>query len=446
MVYQRFADDWEAKEAAAEADRLDPGWRFEQLEGGRAEVPDAENGALVVLAAHKLLPKSWLPVPTPPKPGLAESITDLSPEIQLDEQLTQSLRLTLTNAAAALAPARGLAQLPRGRYVVSWSADFISTLLPHVQDAREIANLLTLDAALRAQDGDADGALASAQAACNAGRSLGDEPCAISQIVRRACVSLAVRSAERTLAQGEPSPQALAGLQRQLQDEATPPVLLLAMRSVRANMHGCLEAFKAGKVNYQTFGMRLPLLMPAPAMTIVDAAKARAAHAAYLRYLTEIVEIAKLPPMEQKARLSNLKKPDVNLPMLLLALGEGDNTKILVTFQRQEALLDATVTALAVERYRHDKGRWPEALAGLVPDYLSQVPTDLFGGAPLRYQQLDDGVVVYSVGPDGQDDGGKIVRNANPPSGADIGFRLWNVAQRRQPAPPPPAAPDQPQP
>jgi hypothetical protein len=42
------------KSAVVEADELDPGWRWEDLEKKRAAVPDAENAALRVEAAHKL--------------------------------------------------------------------------------------------------------------------------------------------------------------------------------------------------------------------------------------------------------------------------------------------------------------------------------------------------------------------------------------------------------
>ena len=47
------------RSAVAEADELDPGWRWEDLEKKRAAVPDAENAALRVEAAYKLLPKDW---------------------------------------------------------------------------------------------------------------------------------------------------------------------------------------------------------------------------------------------------------------------------------------------------------------------------------------------------------------------------------------------------
>src|SRR5437899_6990848 len=45
--------------AIAEADRLDPGWRLDDLEAAGAAIPDAENSALQVTAAERLLAGSW---------------------------------------------------------------------------------------------------------------------------------------------------------------------------------------------------------------------------------------------------------------------------------------------------------------------------------------------------------------------------------------------------
>lgn len=42
-----------------ETDRLDPGWRLNDLQAKRTVVPDAENSALYVLAACERLPKDW---------------------------------------------------------------------------------------------------------------------------------------------------------------------------------------------------------------------------------------------------------------------------------------------------------------------------------------------------------------------------------------------------
>jgi hypothetical protein len=49
---------------------------------------------------------------------------------------------------------------------------------------------------------------------------------------------------------------------------------------------------------------------------------------------------------------------------------------------------------------------------------------------------MGDNLVIYSVGPDGVDEGGAIWRTASGGLGPDLGFRLWDVDRRRQPAPP----------
>jgi hypothetical protein len=46
-------------------------------------------------------------------------------------------------------------------------------------------------------------------------------------------------------------------------------------------------------------------------------------------------------------------------------------------------------------------------LNDLVPQLLSAMPADPFDGKPLRYHRLTKGYVVYSVGVDGHDDGGR---------------------------------------
>lgn len=66
-----------------------------------------------------------------------------------------------------------------------------------------------------------------------------------------------------------------------------------------------------------------------------------------------------------------------------------------------------TETALAVERFRLAHRTLPKKLDDLVPQFLSAVPEDPFDGLPLRYRNLERGYVVYSVGADGQDNGGR---------------------------------------
>jgi len=66
----------------------------------------------------------------------------------------------------------------------------------------------------------------------------------------------------------------------------------------------------------------------------------------------------------------------------------------------------AAGTAVAACRYRIARGQWPDKLDDLVPAYLIVSPIDPFDGKPLRWKSGGEKIVIYSVGPDGKDDGG----------------------------------------
>lgn len=82
---------------------------------------------------------------------------------------------------------------------------------------------------------------------------------------------------------------------------------------------------------------------------------------------------------------------------------------------RAEASRDATLVVLAVERYHREHGRRPERLEELVPAYLNEVPRDPFDGQPLRYVVREGHYTIYSVGPDGIDDGGQMDAEGDSP-------------------------------
>ena len=73
---------------------------------------------------------------------------------------------------------------------------------------------------------------------------------------------------------------------------------------------------------------------------------------------------------------------------------------------RRDALLRLLRTDLALRLFRQDRGRFPDRLDELVPQYLAATPVDPFSDQPLVYRRGDGGFVLYSVGPDGTDDGG----------------------------------------
>jgi len=156
-----------------------------------------------------------------------------------------------------------------------------------------------------------------------------------------------------------------------------------------------------------------------------------------LGMLNDLVENAKGPIEDQqdgaRAVAERAKQSRAILPRLLVPAME----KVTEAHRRSRAQLRCAEVGVAAERFRLKHDRWPEGIAELVKDgLLKAVPADPYDGKALRWRRGPQGVAVYSIGLDRVDNGGNIVPNITQP-GADIGFRVWDVTARRQPAPPP---------
>lgn len=74
-----------------------------------------------------------------------------------------------------------------------------------------------------------------------------------------------------------------------------------------------------------------------------------------------------------------------------------------------------TAVALAIRLYEIDHGSRPEQLSQLEPDYLSSIPLDPFSETshPFKYKPHARNPALYSVGPDGKDDGYALLNDDN---------------------------------
>jgi hypothetical protein len=79
----------------------------------------------------------------------------------------------------------------------------------------------------------------------------------------------------------------------------------------------------------------------------------------------------------------------------------------------------ATLTLAAMCFYRARVGRLPDNANAIVPDCLPGLPTDPFTGQAFRYVERKGEVVLYSLGPDLNDDGGSA-RVSKPSSWPDV--------------------------
>jgi cell division protein FtsL len=416
------------EEVIAKLDRTDPNWRLEDLEKDVPPLTDNENNALIVQQILAMKPADW------PSAAMQQQMGRQDPQRQLTSSQAALLKHEMERSPSSIALIRKLADVPNGYQKINWAPDGISTLLPLVQQSRTIAQIASYDATLRTQERDIDGALESCRAALVAGRSVG--PCftLIQGLVRIAIQAVGLNEVERTLAQGEPSEAALARLQNLLEDELAQSILYEGFRGERGMSYRAIEfAFKSssGKADFAGLGMplvsqagpfgKLLALLLTPFMGSAESNQIMC-----LETLTELMEVTKLPESKQEpefARIEAMAK-DWRQPMLFRMLLPAV-VKVHEADLRSQARLRAAVASIATERYRRKHGAWPEKLESLVPAELKQVGIDPSNGEPLIFKRLPDGLVIYSVGSNRIDDGGLL-------GGADIGFRLWDVNQRRQ--------------
>jgi hypothetical protein len=91
---------------------------------------------------------------------------------------------------------------------------------------------------------------------------------------------------------------------------------------------------------------------------------------------------------------------------------QGEGSTLLHRAAEVEAQRRVLITALVLERYRGKHGSYPNSLTELTPEFLKTPLPDFMDGQPLRYRLAADGhFLLYSVGLDGVDNGGKMRRS-----------------------------------
>jgi hypothetical protein len=95
---------------------------------------------------------------------------------------------------------------------------------------------------------------------------------------------------------------------------------------------------------------------------------------------------------------------------------------------RLQTYVDAARVACALERYRLANGQFPETLDVLASHLIGSVPNDVMDGQPLRYLRTANGYILYSIGWNKTDDGGKLAWNngKTPTVNSKSGDWVWS--------------------
>jgi hypothetical protein len=449
--YTRAQGEKELAAAITETGALDSRWRWEQIEEDREQVPDEENSILVMKRYYEALPRnrpnepwnSWS-ADSLKMPNGEKLLPEASDNRRLDDDRLSKLMEELNKNETSLEIARSLKGYPRGRAIVQITPNVLDTRLPHVDWCRSASDMLVLDIEQLLHRNGFDKVWSRVTAILHTGAGLRGEWTLILQLVRIAVRAKAVRRIERILAMGVSQPDSLRNAQAHLLVEESEDLLKPAIRGERAMWILLFENLDNGRYDNFDGGSKGTFPWDRGFGWKLYRSRLPEDEAYYLRAMNQFIRIAGLPSHEQLSRYrqelghitdeiseSNRDKRLMVSGLLLPAVEKVAEAAI-----RDRALLRCAITALAAERFRIDTKNWPKSPADLCPKYINEVPIDPFDGLPLKHVARDDGLTIYSVGVDGQDDGGRGLTSDGREKGSDLGFQLWDVDKRGKPATP----------
>jgi len=329
----------------------------------------------------------------------------------LDKDSRAALTEHITANAQALAFLHDAVAIEGSRYPVDLKKGYAYSL-SYLGEVMSKANVLPcLEAMLHAENGDSRRASEAVLASLAVTHSLAWEPMLICQTNRPTCQMLALLALQRILSR----------VGRYTDDQ----LLALSRAVARASD---VDSWTRGWVGERCLIIALherpelvEALGPEVPRFVINAQKelglADRSGIAFLKLMDRLMQVRQLPPHQRLDAAAEVDKARNALPKAFILLDDvTPNAVGVIRLELTEAARLATAsTGLAVERYRLAHGALPETLRDLVPTYLPDVPWDPFDGKPLRYKHLERGYVVYSVGPDGNDE---VARSGRPRHGA----------------------------
>jgi hypothetical protein len=336
----------------------------------------------------------------------------------------------LKHEAKTIARIRRAAALPACRFDEDLSQPDIAVMLKHLNDSRNLANVVGLDAREAIAHGDAATAISDAAAIFGMSRHFGERPTLVAALVGMGIDGLGVKTLGLALPAVK-SQDELASLHL----EELPTVERVVQQALRGE---------------ERWGLLLLDNMPPSAIVPVNGKmpqeegllSARAGPAsAFLRVffldsdaymdLMQALQSASAKPYFQSRTEWDPVKNQQRGRGLFTAILLPSFTRVLETCGRAEANEACAQAAVAMTRFRLDHGAFPSHLDDLVPRYLDAVPIDPFDGNPLRLAVKGDKWIVYSVGPDVVDKGGAEMLQAK----GDVTFTLSMPAAKATTAP-----------
>jgi hypothetical protein len=381
----------------------------EELNRWYVAVPDKDNSALVLTQAFALHHTY--------SDNRSKQVWDFKPprgRQPLSSAEAALLREYVEMNSAALAKAGEALKLVACRYPIDCSL-LAQTPLPHLANLKKLVLLNQYRAELAIQGGDMEGASKAIETMLGLARTLDNEPCLISQLLRINLLKLAVAALARRVNAGPLSLTETTTLAVAFGRTRTTNLVARGLAGDRAiyapyfrmSKKEAARVTQPSKDGDESVGASLlpcngPWILGVTGFYELD-------FRCFLKAMETNIATASLPPPENLRAIGRFARAGeaatkryrtisgLLLSALAGAVGREDEG---IAYHR------LATTALAVEQFRNQHGRLPKDFEELSPGVLAEVPEDPFTGADLHYCRTEQGYLIYSVGRDRKDDGG----------------------------------------
>jgi len=309
----------------------------------------------------------------------------------------------------------------------------VGILLPNLSEFRGLAFALRSRAQLRAEQGRYEDALDDTKSCYRFGQHLRGDKFLIEQLVGIAIEALAVQTIRNIVVEYEIDSNLLADLQRDFEQIVAEENFAISLKAERLSIYDeiqrCFTADRIGKghlylprftriSNLYLAGSHdkeegfeyfiLGLLRSAPVLfghpnkqETLDSTNE------LFDYCLQLCLKNAAQRHAQSDEIDHKLKEILSDNIFLDALAPSAVRRVIGIGNRVPTEVGATLTIIAILRYRRDTDEYPQNLNQLAADdYLKQLPMDSFADKPLSYRKTEDNFVLYSFGPNFKDDGG----------------------------------------
>jgi len=378
--------------------RVDRGLRRLKSEGAllalrdlEPQCPDSENAALIWKAAEALVQMD------PERKLLGDATQDIFSGRPPDPALKDRLRKIIEKQPRVISLLLEASAKPCFKYDNDWNKPFSELKTPDAVKMIQSIRLLGIDAVLMAENSQAAEAVEQCLAGMRFVRGTLRHPTLINYLVAMADMKqLAVCLQE--IVSGREVPD--ASLKEILGELDVAPWREGLVRSLEGERLLAVEAAR-GEIREGEFGNRVLSWIFRPAY--------KSGSVWMLNAYGEYIGAASAPYFESQPLFDRIDREIKKLSPRYKIIGMLFPNLNTVMFKKAtlEAVLETARTGIACKIYKNANGSFPGSLDLLTPGILKEIRPDPFTGKPFIYRLQDAGLIVYSLGSNLKDDGGR---------------------------------------